>query len=76
MEVCEDTFSPDQILGSCQSIADGKPYITTRDLELAKVPVGIRDFLSAAMPRAEPSAEAEGDVALDFEGYLQQVYGL
>lgn len=74
VDVCEDTFSPDQILGSCQSIADGKSYITTRDLELAKVPADIRDFLSSAMPRSTDASE--GEEGLDFQTYLQNIYGL
>lgn len=73
VDVCEDTFSPTQILGSCQEIANGKSYITSRDLELAKVPADLRGFLSHAMPQAEDAPEPD---AYDFQRLLSNVYGV
>jgi hypothetical protein len=50
-----------------------QPYVTELDLHLAQVPKASVDFLTKAMPRAT-AREANG-TALDFDGFLDDVYG-
>jgi len=50
VEIKEDTSSPEEFLEAFQSVSNGKGFIVARDLELARVPKKITDFLVSVMP--------------------------